>query len=174
MPIFTPEVEITNTPLTVDGSAFTQPVSGSVSVSGSVTVANPGLTDTELRATPVPISGTITATGPLTDSQLRATPVPISGSVSTTPLSAASSTVTQVTSTGSNQTLLAANANRKRAIFYFSSGIWHVKFGVGASATSRTYNVSSSNTTLEVTVWTGQIDALCTTASKIVDVTELS
>lgn len=40
-----------------------------------------GLTDTQLRATPVPISGTVTATGPLTDTQLRATPVPVSGTV---------------------------------------------------------------------------------------------
>lgn len=168
MPIFTPEVEITNTPLTVDGSGFTQPVSGSVSVSGSVTVANPGLTDTELRATPIPVSG------PLTDAQLRATPVAISGSVSTTPSSASSSAVTQITSTGSNQTLLASNVNRKKAIFFFSSGIWNIKLGVGASATSRTYNVSSGNTTLEVSVWTGQIDAACTTSGKLVDVTELS
>lgn len=34
-----------------------------------------GLTDTQLRATPVPVSG------PLTDTQLRATPVPVSGTV---------------------------------------------------------------------------------------------
>lgn len=36
------------------------------------------LTDTQLRATPVPVSG------PLTDTQLRATPVPVSGTISTT------------------------------------------------------------------------------------------
>lgn len=43
------------------------------------------LTDTQLRASPVPVSGTVTAnTGlsqPLTDTQLRATPVPVSGTV---------------------------------------------------------------------------------------------
>jgi hypothetical protein len=57
-----------------------------VSVSGTVT-ANTGLsqplTDTQLRASAVPVSGTVTAnTGlsqPLTDSQLRATAVPVSG-----------------------------------------------------------------------------------------------
>lgn len=37
-----------------------------------------GLTDAELRATPVPVSGTVT-TGGLTDAQLRATAVPVSG-----------------------------------------------------------------------------------------------
>ena len=44
------------------------------------------LTDTQLRATAVPVSGTVTAntglTQPLTDTQLRATAVPVSGSVS--------------------------------------------------------------------------------------------
>lgn len=43
------------------------------------------LTDTQLRATPVPISGTVTATGPLTDTQLRAVPVPVSGTITATP-----------------------------------------------------------------------------------------
>lgn len=46
---------------------------------GSVTVDGP-LTDTQLRATPVPVSGTV-STGGLTDTQLRATPVPISGNL---------------------------------------------------------------------------------------------
>lgn len=37
-----------------------------------------GLTDTQLRATPVPVSGTVTATtGGLTDTQLRASSVPV-------------------------------------------------------------------------------------------------
>ena len=40
--------------LHVDGSAVTQPVSGTVTASGPVT-------DAELRATPVPVSGTVTA-----------------------------------------------------------------------------------------------------------------
>lgn len=54
------------TPLKVDGSGVTQPVSGP-------------LTDAQLRATPVPISGTVTATtGGLTDTQLRASAVPVS------------------------------------------------------------------------------------------------
>lgn len=115
--------------LKVDGSAVTQPVSGTfwqatqpvsgpltdaqlraavvpVSITGAATAANQttgnasltsidgklpaldagripvvlppggsGLTDTELRATAVPVSG------PLTDGQLRATPVPVSGTV---------------------------------------------------------------------------------------------
>jgi hypothetical protein len=57
-----------------------------------------GLTDTELRATPVPVAGTVGVTGTfwqatqpvsfawsgLTDTELRATPVPVSGTVGVT------------------------------------------------------------------------------------------
>lgn len=48
-----------------------------------------GITDTQMRATPVPVSGTVTVgnfpgtqpvSGPLTDGQLRASAVPVSGS----------------------------------------------------------------------------------------------
>lgn len=59
----------------VDGSGVTQPVSGTVGVSGSVAVTGP-LTDAQLRAVPVPVS-----TGGLTDVELRATPVPVSGTI---------------------------------------------------------------------------------------------
>src|SRR6188508_308752 len=103
------------------------------------------LTDAELRATAVPVS-----TNGLTDTQLRATPVPVSGSVTTTPVVSNSSTVTQITSTGSNQTLLAANANRKKAILYFTSGIWYIKLGATASLTSKTLMVDAQKTIYEV------------------------
>ena len=104
--------------LKVDGSGVTQPVSGSISVSnfpatqavtgtfwqatqpisGTVT-ANTGLsqplTDTQLRATAVPVSG------PLTDTQLRATAVPVSGTFwqATQPISG---TVTAAQATAAN------------------------------------------------------------------------
>ena len=42
------------------------------------------LTDAQLRATAVPVSGTVTASGPLTNTELRASPVPISGTVAAT------------------------------------------------------------------------------------------
>ncbi len=62
----------------VDGSAVTQPVSGTVTASGP-------LTDAQLRAAAVPISAaslpTHGVTGPLTDTELRATAVPVSGTV---------------------------------------------------------------------------------------------
>ncbi|CAB4170126.1 hypothetical protein UFOVP1528_35 [uncultured Caudovirales phage] len=43
----------------------------------AITVSTEGLTNAQLRATPVPISGTVT-TGGLTDTQLRASVVPVS------------------------------------------------------------------------------------------------
>lgn len=77
--------------------------------------SNQGLTDSQLRATPVPISGTVTAntglTQPLTDTQLRATAVPISprpnttGSNGTTPyklISTASTNANVVKNSGGN------------------------------------------------------------------------
>lgn len=92
-------VSVSNFPVSqpVTGAFYpaTQPVSGSVSVSNfpesqpvtgtfwqtTQPVSGP-LTDAQLRATPVPISGTI-ATGGLTDMQLRASAVPVSGTIST-------------------------------------------------------------------------------------------
>jgi hypothetical protein len=269
----------------VDNFPATQPISGSVTVlnasipvtgtfwqavqpvSGTVTLSNPGLTDAQLRASPVPVSGTVAvsnfpatvavtqstspwvvsgtitanlgtidgaataanqateltdltslianqtngtqtvsvlnfpadadalAQGSTTAGQLgalemgavtTAAPVYVTGTtrplsldtagnlrVATVPTAALTSTVVQIASTSASQVLLAANAARKKAILYFSSGIWFVKLGAGASATSFTYGVTSSNTTIEVTPWAGEIDAICTTSGKLVNVTEV-
>jgi hypothetical protein len=73
---------------------------GGLGGGGHVTVDNwpgnyptGGLTDVELRATPVPVSGTFwpadqPVSGPLTDAQLRDTPVPVSGPLTDTQLRA--------------------------------------------------------------------------------------
>lgn len=62
------------------------------SASNPLPVTTGGLTDTQLRATAVPVSvsGTVTVTGGLTDTQLRATAVPVSGTFwqATQPISA--------------------------------------------------------------------------------------
>lgn len=91
-------------PVTDNGGSLT--VDGVVGISGTVPVSGP-LTNTELRASPVPVSGTVTANvgtgpwpvtdnggsltvdGPLTDSQLRATAVPISAAALPLPAGAA-------------------------------------------------------------------------------------
>ena len=61
-------------PMPVSGAFF--PATQPVSIAASVAVTGP-LTDTQLRLTPVPISGTVT-TGGLTDTQIRATALPVS------------------------------------------------------------------------------------------------
>jgi len=88
-------------PLAVTGPLTdTQLRATPVPISG--TVSTGGLTDTQLRATPVPVSGTVTATGPLTDTQLRANPVPVSGTVTATgPLT---DTQLRATAVATNQT----------------------------------------------------------------------
>ncbi len=85
------QIDVLSMPTTAVTGTFwqaTQPVSAASLPlpSGAATAANQqtdALTDTQLRATPVPVSGTVTAntglTQPLTDTQLRATPVPVSG-----------------------------------------------------------------------------------------------
>jgi len=105
----------TGNPLPVTGIVAAT-VSGSVEVSNDagnpLPVSGP-LTDTQLRATAVPVSGTVTVgnasiavTGPLTDTQLRASAVPVSavqsgtwniGSITTLPTLANVTTVGAVT-----------------------------------------------------------------------------
>lgn len=187
MSLFTNEVNVDNTVL-VDGSAVTQPVSavslplptGAATNASVVALTKPS--DTQLvdgSAHTQPVSGTfwqatqpVSVASPVAVTQ-STSPWVVSGTVTTSSPASNSDTVTQVTSTGSNQTILAANASRKKAILFFESGIWHVKFGATASASSKTYMVTASNTTIEIPVWVGQIDALCTTSGKLVDVTEM-
>jgi hypothetical protein len=89
-----------NSPSTSGGLTDTQLRALPVPVSGTIIATGP-LTDSQLRATPVPITGAVT--GPLTDTQLRATPVPVSGPLTDTQLRAASVAVT------ANQTLATAS-----------------------------------------------------------------
>lgn len=172
MSLYSPDVQVDN-PVTVSG--------GTISVDNfpaSQPVIGP-LTDAQLRSTPVPVSGPATdaqlratplpVSGPLTDAQLRATPVP----VVTAPTTSNTATVSQVAMTAStNTTLLASNPNRKRAIIYTVKQPVYVKFGATASATSFTYAITTANSTLEISVWTGQIDAF-STQGQTVSVTEL-
>lgn len=83
----------------VDGSAVTQPVSGTVT-------ANAG-------------TGTLAVSGPLTDTQLRATPVPVSGTVTANPATYAGKTLTYVSvnqSAAGTTTLAAASVGNKHKL----------------------------------------------------------
>lgn len=132
-------------------------VTGSFSVSGTLTdaelraspvdVAGP-LTDAELRASDVPVSG------PLTDTELRADPVPVTGGLTDAELRASAidvnatsaksdtATLTNVNDTTSSTTLAANNANRLGLIVENdSSEDLYLKYGSGASSTSRTVKI---------------------------------
>lgn len=89
------ELRAADVKVTLDGEQVavsnfpaTQPVSGTVAVSNHPTQQTDALTNTQLRATAVPVSGTVTASGPLTDTQLRASSVLVSGPVTDTQLRA--------------------------------------------------------------------------------------
>lgn len=195
------EFKVEDSPLLVDGSTVTQPVSG------TITVANPGLTDTELRATPIdvnatftpsgtqdvnivstislPVTGTffqatqpvsiaasVAVTGPLTDTQLRATPVP----VSTSPSVVNTASITRVATSTSDTVILAANANRKGFIIATETGTSnYVALGAVATTTNYTYFISS-NTTIDKSnfPYTGTIHFIRSSGSGNIQVTELS
>lgn len=147
MSLYSADVVVDNEVL-VDGSAHTQPISGSVSVSnfpatqpvsGTVAVSSVG--------------GSVAVTGPLTDTQLRASPISV---LTATGSSATVAQVVMVSNT--NNTILAANANRKSAIIYVPTQPMNIKFGATASATSFTYRVTANASTVVITGYTGQID----------------
>lgn len=101
--IATDQPQLTNA-LKVDGSGVTQPISAAalplpLGAAISANQQTDALTNTQLRLTPVPVSGTV-STGGLTDVQLRATPVPVSGTV-TVDTSALLTTADFDTKTGS-------------------------------------------------------------------------
>lgn len=82
---------------------------------------------------------------------------------------------TNVTASASNQTLLAANANRKRVVIYNdSTATLYLKFGTTASTTSYTYKLSGGDTyeSPALPVYTGQIDGIWASATGAARITE--
>jgi hypothetical protein len=123
-------VSVSNFPATqpVSGTFWqtTQPVSGSVSVSN-------------FPATQA-ISGTVTAnTGlsqPLTDSQLRATAVPVSGTVNTYPQQGSGTSNSNFTGTNPSTSLATASSSRKvLTVFNEGAGTLYINAG-GCTTTS--------------------------------------
>jgi hypothetical protein len=167
----------------------TQPVSGTF-WQATQPVSGP-LTDTQLRATPVPVSGTVAVTGPLTDTQLRATPVPVSGTVTATgpltdtQLRASAFLVKGVRSSSPAQTspsvtvastvILASNANRLGATIYNESGaICYAKLGATASLTSYSVQIAIGGYYEVPFAYTGAIDGITASGTAILRVTEIS
>lgn len=161
------EVEVTPVPLPVSGP----------------------LTDTELRANPVPVSGTVNVgnfpatqnvnvTGTV-ETEIKndsGNPLPISGSVSVSNFPGAETIQATVTNTSvgtSAVTILAANATRRGIIITNESGTLFVKFGSGASSTSYTYRLVA-NTTVDLdTRYPGVISAVKVSGTTPVLSTEL-
>lgn len=130
-------------------------------IGGSAGSSTGGLTDDELRASPVAVSGTVSVSEPVTvDGTVGVSgTVPVSGTFwqATQPVSgtvtsnagtgtrttkevrSATATHSNVVASALNATLLASNANRLGATIYNdSTGILYLKLGASASSTSFT------------------------------------
>lgn len=174
MSVFSSEVIVDNTVL-VDGSAVTQPVSAaslplpSGAATNAAVLALTKPSDVQLvdgSAHVQPVSGTFwPGTQPVSGS------VSVSGTVNTLPAVSNSATLSQVNVTTTNVMLLAANANRKKAII-FSAGTTVIKLGAVATATSWSYKLTAG-AVLELSGWTGQIDAIQLTGTSVLNITEL-
>lgn len=156
----------------VDGSAHTQPVSGTVTANaGTGTFLVDGSAHTQ------PVSGTVavSSVGGTVAVTQSTSPWVISGSV--TIGGGATATITQVSVTNAvSVTLLAANANRKKAIFTVPSIGTALFIGYAAttnSTTTFTYKLVSNNSVLEVDDYTGVISAIATGATDTVTITEI-
>lgn len=189
----------TNDVVPVTGAFFqaTQPVSlTSTTITGPVAVTGP-LTDTQLRATPVPVSGTVTATvasttitgsvavtGPLTDTQLRAAVVPVSltSTTITGTVTANEGAVASANNDGAcvsvtlTTTVLATNASRRSAVITASSANTAITFvKLGATATSADYPLDpGASIVLDARTYTGVVDALAASGTQSVCVFELN
>lgn len=127
----------------VDGSAVTQPVSGTFWQT-TQPVSGP-LTDAQLRASGVPV------TGPLTDTQLRATAVPVSGTFwqATQPVSGTFWQATQPVSGPLTDTQLRASAVPVSGTFFqatqpISAASLPLPAGAATSANQSTVKAAST------------------------------
>ncbi len=153
MAIWSPEVNVDNVVL-VDGSATTQPVSGSVAVSN-------------FPATQ-PISGSVSV------SNLPATQ-PVSGSVSVSnfPGVASTAAITRVATSASSVLLLSANASRKGFVLTTEAGSAnYVALAATASVTAYTYLLGAA-TVLDKSGYTGPVSIIRGSGTGTVQITEL-
>lgn len=159
-----------SSPVVIASNQSAVPVSGTVTANagtGNFTVVQP--TGTNLHTVVDSITGSVAVTGPLTDTQLRATPVPVSfSSGATTP------TVTSVSVGTSTTTLAAANSARQKLIIFNESGTLFVKLGTAASGSDYTYRLTA-NTLLEIDfAQTAAVTAIKASGTSNVQVTSLA
>ena len=163
-------------------------VNAKVTPSGALVAEVTGpLTNTELRATPVPVSltsttvtGSVAVTGPLTDAQLRASAVPVSGTVAATQSGTWSDTPRQVatanntgtcTSVTGSTTVLASNASRRAYGFKASdsnTATVHCKLGATATTSNMTFAKGAGWSQDTGAVYTGVIDCIAASGTQSV------
>jgi hypothetical protein len=167
------EVGTASNPLRIDPTGTTtQPVSGTVT-------ANQGTAAAVASAWPILVTD-----GVDTAEVVNTTPgagayglvVRVAGSISTTTTRPATSTVTSVNVTTANTTLQASNANRLGLTIWNDGGQRiFVKLGATASTTSFTVKVANQSFyALMDPVYTGIVDAVTSTGTATVLVTELT
>lgn len=125
------------------------------------------ITHQEVEITPNPLP----VTGPLTDAELRATPVPISGTVSVGSAPSVA-TITSVSVSPTVATLSASNPAKTKVIIHNETGTLFVKLGSAASSSSYSYRLVA-NTVLEVTGYTGIITGTKASGTTSAHVTEV-
>lgn len=116
---------------------------GSVSVQNFPATQAVSATDLDIRNL-TSGSDSVAAIGPLTNTELRASAVPVSFSTA-----ALTPTVTRVVVSGSVATLAAANSARQRLVIHNETGTLFVKLGTNATSTDYTYRLVA-NTVLEI------------------------
>lgn len=113
--------------------------------------------------------------GPLTDTQLRAATVPISGSITAAVAAAATATLSNVATSTTSATLLASNSARLGAIIHNDADAdLLVKLGTTASATSYTKRLKPQETWEVILRYTGRIDGILESSSGASRATELT
>ncbi len=171
MSVYSPDVQIDN-PVTVAGGIIDATGSAvsvtnfpsSSTVTGSVSVSNFPATQ--------PVSGSVSVSN-LPATQAVSGTISVSGTVSTITANASTATISQVSLAAVDQTLLAANANRKRMVIFSAGGKTLIALGNVASNTSFTYNLSAANSTVEISGWTGTVHAIQSGGTSVVTTTEL-
>lgn len=101
-----------------------------------------GLTDAQLRATAVPVSGTVTATGPVTDAELRASAVPVS---STTLATAALQGALTETAPASDTASSGANGRLQRIAQRLTSLIAQIPATLGQKTMPNSLSVAPAS-----------------------------
>lgn len=184
----------TPVPLNLDGS-------GNLNVNIASGGATGGLTDAELRATPVPVDigsanvtlnasdieigavelkdgatdnrASIINTAPTTEYGIVTRNIP-SGTQNVITTSSTSN-VTSVAAATTDTTLLASNANRRGAMFFNdSTANLYIKFGTSASTTSFTVKVGAAGYYEMPTNYTGAVNGIWDAVNGSVRLTELS